>query len=139
MKDALVTRDNTEYEKFLVYPGQLTGRGSGSLDGIPYGSGSSGRGSYGGGGYRSSATDAGGGRHRHSGPVALPSEKTKKERKKEIVGTIEARKKFRTKSKHKEILHYSIYLIEIRSGNGLTVSTGIVFLAGSLVATRKVL
>ena len=53
--------------------------------------------------------------------------------------TIEARKKFRRKPKHEEILHYSIYLIEIRGGNSLTVSTGIVFLAGSLVAARKIL
>ena len=57
----------------------FTGSGRDSLDGISYGGGGSGRGSYGGGGHRSSAADAGGGRRRHSGPVALPSEKTKKE------------------------------------------------------------
>ena len=37
------------------------------------------------------------------------------------------------------MLHYSIYLIEIRGGDVLTVSTGIVSLSGSHLATRKIL
>ena len=37
------------------------------------------------------------------------------------------------------MLHYSIYLIETGGGKVLTVSAGIVFLAGSLFATRKIL
>ena len=57
------------------------------------------------------------------------------------MGTIEAQKNFRSKYKHEKALHYSIYLffIEIRGRSVLAVSTGIVFLAGSLVAARKIL
>ena len=37
------------------------------------------------------------------------------------------------------MLHYSIYLIETRVGSVHTFSTGIVFLARSLFATRTIL